>query len=640
MASKKTITMLYRQINFKSGGHGPAKLMKSVTHSLRILPTKENKIKWTKKQEWDETLTHKNLIYCPSLGHKLVKLDTLTEEEKIKIQKSLVEKIKLEQAVKDQKTDNLETLSKYKAKINKWFNSIIGQDDPLKFYLSKILAETKYFDVEKEIDELSQFEFARKNQKTETVKKYFELHNNVIENKSEISRNHVFIQEAFFKFPKRKDAEGDDLNISSGDFLSNIQSFYNNNFPDYPIKLIIFHGDEKGDHPHIFVDAKNKRTGKYDLLVAQKKFVNDNIEKIKEEYPNAKPLEFLRDENDYFNKKLQAQYFQTLFYQHSNKMLEKYNVEAKKLEKTEENNARMRLIEEDAKKPKIEREFSFYNAETLRFTEEYELAKNNASKALEEEKTINERLTKANQALESARKEFTDAQEETRVLNEDLPKLRSEKQTLTTKNNDLQSDNVMLQAKNDKLLPLAKDYDLVEKALNEIVPKYEQIQSDYKAIIQGAQKQILKGIRDFLSVMWGLKAWSEGKLSFGILNRNKMKGTPEDLQEFDERTEKIVRIATDEVIDAFLDLDFLVPEEPIPQAFKSKVKELRDDPARMERKMYVAKDFNLKEVPENLVKKSNVTAPNDSKAQKYFDDFDEEEKLKETINRLKGKPKA
>lgn len=198
----------------------------------------------------------------------------------------------------------------------------------------------------------------------------------------------------------------------------------------------------------------------------------------------------------------------------------------------------------------------------------------------------------------------------------------------------------MLQAKNDGLLPLAKDYDLVEKALNEIVPKYEKIQSDYKAIIQSAQKQILKGVRDFLSVMWGLTAWSEGKLSFGILNKNKMKGAPEDLQEFDERTEKIVRIATDEVIDTVLDLDFLIPKEPIPQAFKSKVKELRDDPARMERRMYVAKDFNLKEVPENLAKKSNATEPNDSKAQKYFDDFDEEEKLKETINRLKGKPKA
>ena len=61
-------------------------------------------------------------------------------------------------------------------------------------------------------------------------------------------------------------------------------------------------------------------------------------------------------------------------------MLEKYNIEAKKLEKTEENNARMRLIEEDAKKPKIEREFSFYNAETLRFTEGYEFAKNNLHK--------------------------------------------------------------------------------------------------------------------------------------------------------------------------------------------------------------------------------------------------------------------
>ncbi|KPB55311.1 Uncharacterized protein ALO57_03865 [Pseudomonas coronafaciens pv. oryzae] len=640
MTSKKTITMLYRQINFKSGGHGPAKLMKSVAHSLRILPTKENKIKWTKKQEWDENLTHKNLIYCPSLGHKLVKLDALTEEEKVKIQKSLVEKIKLEQAVKDQKTDNLETLSKYKAKINKWFSSITDQDDPLKFYLSKILAETKHFDVEKEIDELSQFEFARKNQKTETVKKYFEFHNNVVENKSEISRNHVFIQEAFFKFPKRKDAGGDDLNISSSDFLLNIQSFYNNNFPDYPIKLIIFHGDEKGDHPHIFVDAKNKRTGKYDLLVAQKKLVNDNIEKIKEEYPNAKPLDFLRDESDYFNKKLQAQYFQTLFYQHSNKMLEKYNVEAKKLEKTEENNARMRLIEEDAKKPKIEREFSFYNAETLRFTEEYELAKNNASKALEEEKTINERLTKANQALEFARKEFTDAQEETRVLNEDLPKLRSEKQTLTKTNNGLKVENETLQSKNDELSPLAQDYDLISSAYNELTPKYEKLLENYKEVISNAQRQIKDGIREFCTVMWGLKDWGKNKFSYNPFKKYNLGGAPEDIQEFDERTEKLVRLANDETVETFLELDFLIPKKLIPQAFREKVKDEYKKPDRNERNIFISKNVDLKSEPEKAVTQSKATTAYAPKSEKFFDDNDREKKIEEAIARAKGKPKV
>lgn len=641
MTSKKTITMIYKHLNFQNDGSGKAKLFKSLAHSLRIAPTEKNKIKPTKSLEWDENLAHTNLIYAPEIGPKPIKLDSLTEDQKVKIQNGFFEKINDEQISKDKNSDTLDTLRKYKAKINKWKNSITDDADPLKNFLIKSLEEINSFDVQSEIDGLSQFEFPRQKQKIETYQKFLDLHNKVLDNKSDISRNKIFIQEAFFKIPLHNGVK-----VSNVDLISNIHSFYKKNFPDYPIKLIVFHGDEIGEHPHIFVDAKNMRTGKYDLLTAQKKFVNDNIDKLKDEYPDAEVLDFASNDKyvrkkTYKLKSLQAQYFQTLFYQHSNKMLgENYGVEAKKLEKTKENNARMRLIEEDAKKPKIEREFSFYNSEMLRLKNEYETAQNNASNALEEEKTINERLSKANQALESVRKEFTDAQEETRVLKGDLPKLRSEKQTLTTKNNDLQSVNAMLQAKNDELLPLAKDYDLVEKALNEIVPKYEKIQSDYKAIIQSAQKQILKGVRDFLSVMWGLTAWSEGKLSFGILNRNKMKGAPEDLQEFDERTEKIVRIATDEVIDTILDLDFLIPEEPIPQVFKSKVKELRDDPARMERKMYVAKDFNLTDVPENLVKKSNATAPNDSKAQKHFDDFDEEEKLKETINRLKGKPKA
>lgn len=317
MATKKTITMIYKHLNFQNGGNGKAKLFKSLAHSLRISPTEKNKISPTKKLEWDENLAHKNLIYSPDLGSKPIRLDSLDEEQKIKIQNSFFEKINDEQKSKDKNSDTLDTLRKYKAKVNKWLNSITDDSDPLRIFLSKILEEKKFIDVESEINTLTQFEFARKNQKTETVKKFLELHNKVLENKSDISRNKIFIQEAFFKIPTHNKVE-----VSMADLISNIHSFYKDNFPDHPIKLIVFHGDEVGNHPHIFVDAKNKRTGKYDLLTAQKKFVNDNIEKLKEEYPDAKILDFTSDDTGnrkktYRLKSLQAQYFQTLFYQHS-----------------------------------------------------------------------------------------------------------------------------------------------------------------------------------------------------------------------------------------------------------------------------------------------------------------------------------
>ncbi|WP_456016153.1 hypothetical protein [Pseudomonas fluorescens] len=356
MTTKKTTTMIYKHLNFKNNSSGMSKLFKSLAHSLRISPTVENKILATKVLEWDEDRAHLNLIYHASLGKAPIPLSTLSEKQKLSIQESFITNVVDEQTLKDESSSLRDTLSKRKAKVNKWHNSIKDETDPLRVFLAKILNEKAIFDVENEIDELSQFSFDRKKQKTEAVRKFLELHNMVLENKSDLSRNKIFVQEAFFKIPSHNN-----VRISTADSISNIYSFYKENFPDYPIKLIVFHGDEIGDHPHIFIDGKNKRTGKYDLLTAQKNFVNDNIETLKGEYPNATVLDFSKRE--YSAKKLQAQYFQSLFYAHSNKMLGNYDVEAKKLEKTKENNARMALIEADAKKPKIQREYSYYNAQ-------------------------------------------------------------------------------------------------------------------------------------------------------------------------------------------------------------------------------------------------------------------------------------
>ncbi|MDR6234414.1 hypothetical protein [Pseudomonas oryzihabitans] len=363
MTTKKAVTMVYKHLNFKNNRLGKAKLFKSVAHSLRIAPSDSNRIISTKILEWDEDKSDENLVWASSLSSQIIKLDSLTDEQKRTIQESFIQKVDAEQKSKNEKSDAIDTLSKYKAKVNKWHNSITDDSDNLKIFLAKILEEKEIFDIEKEINQLSEFEFARKNQKTETVKKFLQLHNEVIENKSDIARNKVFVQEAFFKIPSHNNVQ-----LKPDDMIFSITSFYSKNFPDYPVKLVVFHGDEIGNHPHIFVEAKNKRTNKYDLLTAQKQFVNDNIDKVKAEYPAAEKLDF--SNRSYSAKKLQAQYFQTLFYQHTNNMLLKYNVEAKKLDNTEEHKKRMKLIEEDARKPKVERVANFYNKQILDLNDE------------------------------------------------------------------------------------------------------------------------------------------------------------------------------------------------------------------------------------------------------------------------------
>ena len=397
MTTKKAVTMIYKHLNFKNDRMGKAKLFKSVAHSLRIAPNETNQIISTKILEWDEEKSDENLVWASSVSSQIIKLNSLTDEQKKTIQESFIHKVDAEQKSKNEKSDAVDALSKYKAKVNKWHNSLTDNSDNLKIFLAKILEEKEIFDIEKEINQLSEFEFARKNQKTETVKKFLQLHNEVIENKSDIARNKVFIQEAFFKIPAHNNVQ-----IDAEDMMLSIASFYSINFPDYPVKLIVFHGDEIGNHPHIFVEAKNKRTNKYDLLNAQKQFVNDNIDKIKAEYPEAEKLDF--SNRSYSAKKLQAQYFQTLFYQHTNKMLLKYDVEAKKLDKTKEYHERMRKIEEDAKKQKIEREASFYNAQINDLKKQNEEL-HEQSEALKNENT---ELSKNNTELSKSNTELND----------------------------------------------------------------------------------------------------------------------------------------------------------------------------------------------------------------------------------------
>lgn len=454
MTTKKAVTMIYKHLNFKNDRLGKAKLFKSVAHSLRIAPNDTNEILSTKILEWDEEKSDQNLVWFPGAGKQAIRLDSLTDEQKKTIQESFIHKVDAEQKSKNEKTDAIDALSKYKAKVNKFHNSITDDSDSLKIFLAKILEEKEAFDVDEEISQLSSFDFTRKNQKTETIRKFLNLHNEVIENKADIARNKVFIQEAFFKIPAHNKVD-----MKADEMLNVLSSFYASNFPDYPVKLIVFHGDEIGNHPHIFVEAKNKRTNKYDLLNAQKQFVNDNIDKVKAEYPDAEKLDF--SNRSYSTKKLQAQYFQTLFYQHTNKMLLKYDVEAKKSDKTKEHQERMRKIEEDAKKPKIERQFSFYNAQLNDLQEKNEL------------------LEQSNLILSNANNKLADSITE---KNKTIGRLDSE---IKSKNEFLDKFKERMLDFRDTVLTYINTFfdsheETQKRARNEVVKKYHGFDTDYE----------------------------------------------------------------------------------------------------------------------------------------------------------------
>lgn len=561
MTTKRTVTMIYKHLNFKNDRLGKAKLFKSVAHSLRIAPNEQNEILSTKILEWDEEKSDQNLVWFPGAGKEAIRLDSLTDEQKKTIQESFIHKVDAEQKSKNDKTDAIDALSKYKAKVNKFHNSITDDSDELKIFFSKILEVKEAFDVDEEISQLTSFDFSRKNQKTETVRKFLNLHNEVIENKADIARNKVFIQEAFFKIPSHNKVD-----MKADEMLNVLSSFYASNFPDYPVKLIVFHGDEVGNHPHIFVEAKNKRTNKYDLLNAQKQFVNDNIDKVKAEYPNAEKLDF--SNRSYSAKKLQAQYFQTLFYQHANKMLLRYNVEAKKLDKTKEHNERMRKIEEDAKKPKIEREASFYNAQLRELEDRYESLK-----------THNISLNEENEKLEKKDNNLVEG--------------------ISEKNKKLEDLNKVIEDRNKQLQSLDDAHNALSQSFENLQSRYNALANTFTEMYQSAQKQVFDSVRNILSAVWSASAWGKDKFTFSIFG-NAMKGAPADLQEFDRRVDEVKKFNSTESIDLYLDTDFLIANDKIAQKFKEKLRDKNSqNPENSRRVFYKNADAVLEELEKN-----------------------------------------
>jgi hypothetical protein len=294
--------------------------------------------------------------------NNLKKIFELTKDEKDKICSSILSAIKAESFSKTVEANTAKDLSKYKAKLKKWCES--ESDTEVANLLTGIIEGSNEPDPDWVLERLSNIEFKRKAQKTDTLRKYFSLRTQNKARTSNLHLNKTIIQESIFKIPIRNDA-----NVPNEELIKILVGFYRKNFPDYPIKLIVFHRDEYGDHPHIFVDGRNRRTGKYDLLTAQKKLVS---------------LEYGCSNTSfrcsYYEKQLQAERFQTLFYDYANKVLSKYNLKAERLPKTQEYNQRIKNIEADAKLPKALRKASYWQQQC----DEAERSYQNKVKKIEE----------------------------------------------------------------------------------------------------------------------------------------------------------------------------------------------------------------------------------------------------------------
>ncbi|EQB8437099.1 hypothetical protein [Pseudomonas aeruginosa] len=356
MNGKKITSMIFKTLNYtneikkkSTNGHGGRRqLFKSLRHSLRIPASQPKKLEWLDEQ------SHLNLIWLPETG--TIKLDDYPKEKREALLAKIADEAEAPTVVKNNRAELLETRTKLKNKVKN--ASKKETDDGSILAFQNILNVSGIADTEQLLSDLDQFDIKRKGQKLDTARQFLECHNEIERGpKPLIKKNQAVIQEAFFKFPSKNEVSG----ISAEKRISLIKDFYEVVFPEYPIHLVVLHGDEDADlkdhsdHPHIFISTKSSKTGRYDLRETQINKVNAYLKKHR---PEATPIS---EKPDFLESQLLFGYLQDMFYVFTNnRLLKDTPYTAKKNEKTESHMKQLRYINSEARKPKSEREFSLY----------------------------------------------------------------------------------------------------------------------------------------------------------------------------------------------------------------------------------------------------------------------------------------
>lgn len=344
-------TMIWKRLNYTSGKKvdntpGISQLKTSLEHSLRIIQKDE--------LEFNKDLINKNFVFFDG---KVSNMSEISIEERKKIFNSIYSPL-LE--VKEDQKELVEVNSNLSKQAYKIKELIKKNDDEILTKFLQDLLNTDGYIVPDVSELIRNFDVKRIEQKINCVDKYIALNNQAVDLKSDskFSLKKTAIQETFFKFPSNQLVD----NVKPIHYMSIITKFYKHNFPDYPIKLIVFHGDEVanaeeqniGVHPHIFIDGKNKKTGKYDIINDEFKMVNNYLKSQgKSEITGRK----------FSDAQMLGTVYQEIIYNFVNAELKalKYDLSVKVLPDTADKKIRNKLIKKDTSKPKIHRVYNSIN---------------------------------------------------------------------------------------------------------------------------------------------------------------------------------------------------------------------------------------------------------------------------------------
>lgn len=370
----KTIHLFHRRINFTSRLEDINKGRCSVAHSLRI------ECGNTKTLEWLPELSHYNQVWLPRYGTR--PLDSLTNENKTSLAQFIAPKPRLNNQTRLQKklSDNKRKLKKAKASEAKQGHNKIEA------VLTWLIDHPRDKLIKLDLKRTAKLDMSRAKQRMRAIARYIETHNQLATTPR--NSNCLYVQEGVLKIPHQWQVTTEQ--ISAQEFIDATRGFLAHHFPDYPIKAIFYHHDERkldevtgqyadtGAHTHYYLSGRNRHTGEYDLNHAQLKVVDAYMRKIDvapllddeelatEAKEDATALRLTREQAQRF-----GEYFQRMLYDYlNNEWLQPKGLQAEFAPETVRKSKQRQKMNEQAKLPKHAREFNMLQMNTQIITKQ------------------------------------------------------------------------------------------------------------------------------------------------------------------------------------------------------------------------------------------------------------------------------
>lgn len=412
----KEIRLFHRRFNLTSNQNCRAPCVKSLAHSLRIV-TDENS---TKKLEWSEELQHLNVIWR---NGETRPLHAFSDEEKMQVLHQIAPKPSIFNHNKwTQRHRN------YRLKIRKAIDSERKAGNEVVAIFLEAILQKKDFVSCRVIKEFEDLTMKRKNQRVKMLSIYRDAHNRLTERPN---KNLTFIQEGIFKVPSQWQVSNE--LISLHEYVLFTEKFLTHHFPQYPIKAILGHDDERGEdektgaHTHYYLSGQNSKTGKFDLLQTQRAVVNDYIVKQglwKKQLPIKGNMS--KEKNTFF-----GEMFQKMLFEYANEHLFKVKgLVAVLAPETERRSEQRKKMNREAKLPKSQREFNFHNRKLEKQAEKINALKKETENVKEKLKFANDQFDDTIDRFFALEKDNKELKNNKQILREQVINLRTEEQTL------------------------------------------------------------------------------------------------------------------------------------------------------------------------------------------------------------------